>query len=160
MHQVRTINLDSGTFNARRSVTLRQPRPAHFSFEACPNVFGAALSHQTAEQPSRSLQSTGKQRVSARRRLNSSPIRWDSLMTGIGCERLPGHRPCPGATTPRFRAAGVAGSLGTGEKADMAHMGEGRRDREEGCPQGPRIFVEPRRQGTTEMLVSRCGGRR
>jgi DNA polymerase-3 subunit epsilon len=32
--------------------------------------------------------------------------------------------PCVGATPPRYRTAGVAGSLGTGEIADVAVMGE------------------------------------
>src|SRR5215472_18715823 len=68
-----------------------------------------------------------------------------------------GHRPCPGATATRYRAAGVAGSLGAGEIADMAAVGTGRRYREEGCPQGPKLFVEPWRVWATEILVSRCG---
>jgi hypothetical protein len=42
------------------------------------------------------------------------------------CERLSGHATCPGATTPRHRAVGIAGSFGTGEIADMAVMGAGR----------------------------------
>jgi DNA polymerase-3 subunit epsilon len=41
-----------------------------------------------------------------------------------GCERLSSHSPCSGASAPRYRTAGVAGSLGTGEIADMAVMGE------------------------------------
>jgi hypothetical protein len=35
----------------------------------------------------------------------------------------------------------------------MAVMGEGRRDREEGCSQGPRLHLEPWRVRATEMLV-------
>ena len=42
-----------------------------------------------------------------------------------GSERLSGHPPCVGATAPRYRAAGIAGSLGTGEIADLAVMGKG-----------------------------------
>jgi hypothetical protein len=68
--------------------------------------------------------------------------------------------PCPGATPTRFRAAGITGTFGTGEIADMAVMGEGRRHREEGCSQGPRLHLEPRRVWASEMLVSRHGGRR
>ena len=44
-----------------------------------------------------------------------------------GCERLPGHPTCIGATASRYRTAGVAGSLGTGTIADVAVMGERRR---------------------------------
>jgi hypothetical protein len=44
-----------------------------------------------------------------------------------GRERLSGHPSCASATAPRYRTAGIAGSLGTGEIADMAVMGEGRR---------------------------------
>jgi hypothetical protein len=40
-------------------------------------------------------------------------------------ERLSGHPPCIGATATRHRAARIAGSLGTGEIADMAVVGEG-----------------------------------
>jgi hypothetical protein len=71
-----------------------------------------------------------------------------------------GHPPCAGATAPRLRAAGTTGSLGTGEIADMAVMGEGRRHREEGYPQGPRLRLEPRRVRATKVLVSGRGGRR
>jgi hypothetical protein len=42
----------------------------------------------------------------------------------------------------------------------MAVMGEGRRHREEGCSQGPRLRLESRRVRATEMLVSRRVGRR
>ena len=42
-------------------------------------------------------------------------------------ERLSGHPPCAGSTASRHRAAGIAGSLGTSEIADMAVVGEGRR---------------------------------
>src|SRR6202035_709428 len=70
------------------------------------------------------------------------------------------YPPCLGATPSRYRAVGVAGSLGTGQIADMAVMGEGRRHREKGCPQGPRIRLEPRRVRVTKVLVSRRGRRR
>ena len=60
---------------------------------------------------------------------------------------------------PPYRAVGIAGTLGTGEIADMAVMGEGRRHREEGYSQGPRLRLESRRVRATEMLVSRRGGR-
>jgi hypothetical protein len=43
---------------------------------------------------------------------------------GHRAERLSRHPPCAGATAPWYRTAGIAGSLGTGEIADMAVMGE------------------------------------
>ena len=81
-------------------------------------------------------------------------------ITVLAREGLSRHTPCIGATATRHGAAGITGSPGTGETADVAVMGQGRRHREEGCPQGPRLRLEPRRVWATEMLVSRYGGRR
>ena len=51
-------------------------------------------------------------------------IRPDDLSRrASGCERLSGHPSCAGASAPRQRAAGITGSFGTGEIADMAVMG-------------------------------------
>jgi hypothetical protein len=44
-----------------------------------------------------------------------------------GRERLSDDPPCADSTATRYMAAGIAGSLGTGEIADMAVMGERRR---------------------------------
>jgi len=60
---------------------------------------------------------------------------------------------------PRYRTTRIAGSLGTGKNADMALIGKGRRYRQEGSPQDPRLHMESGRVWTTEMLVSRRGGR-
>src|SRR5438477_12680779 len=70
---------------------------------------------------------TGRPRVSDHRRLNSSPIRWGSSMTGIAPPVIVGPRFMrAGPTATRHRAVGIAGSLGTGTIADMAVMGKGR----------------------------------
>jgi hypothetical protein len=69
----------------------------------------------------------GKPRASAHLRSNSSLTRWVLSRRAYGCERLSSDTPYAGATAPRHRAAGVAGSLETSEIADMAVMGKGRR---------------------------------
>ena len=71
---------------------------------------------------------------------NHQPTEHDAI-----AKTIVGHAPRTGANAPRHRAASNAGPIGTGEIADMAVMGEGRGDREEGCPEGPRLRLEPRR---------------
>ena len=65
---------------------------------------------------------------------------------------MSGHRPRPGSTTPRSRAAGNAGSLRAGEVADVALMGEGRCRREEGYSQRSRVPLESRRSRAQARL--------
>jgi DNA polymerase-3 subunit epsilon len=48
----------------------------------------------------------------------------------------------------------------TGRLAFQALLEQARQPREKGYPQGPRLLLEPRRNQPTEMLVSRCVGRR
>jgi hypothetical protein len=80
-----------------------------------------------------------------------------SFTRGIGLRVIDRHPPCAGTAASRHGTAGVAGSLGT---ARLPSWRLWARDPAIEKPKDSRLFLEPRRVRATEMVVSRCVGRR